>query len=100
MRGILDQLTLDEFLDGLAVLDSLAFTDQIHLVLQNDNVLGVDSDDFQRGEMFTSLGLRTRFVSSNEQESTVHYLSACHKIQEPDNILTAAPVNMVAMRIS
>ena len=100
MRGILDQLTLDEFLDGLAVLDSLAFTDQIHLVLQNDNVLGVDSDDFQRGEMFTSLGLRTRLVSGNEQESTVHYLSACHKILGWDDILTAAPVNMVAMRMS
>ena len=67
MRGILNQLTLDEFLDGLAVLDSLAFTDQIHLVLQNDDVLGVDSDDLQCSEMFTSLGLRTRFVSSNEQ---------------------------------
>ena len=80
MRGILNQLTLDEFLDGLAVLDSLAFTDQIHLVLQNDNVLGVDSDDFQRGEMFTSLGLRTRLVSGNEEQSTVHYLSACPKM--------------------
>jgi len=100
MRGILNQLTLDEFLDGLAVLDSLAFTDQIHLVLQNDDVLGVDSDNFQCGEMFTGLGLRTRFVSGNEQESTVHYLSACHKILGWDDILTAAPVNMVAMRIS
>jgi hypothetical protein len=68
----LEKRTLDEFLDRLAVLDGLGFTNQIHLVLQNDNVFGVDSDDLECGQMFTSLRLRTGFVSGNEKQSTVH----------------------------
>jgi hypothetical protein len=55
------------------VLDSLTFTNQIHLVLQDNDIFGVDSDNFQSGEMFTSLGLRTGFISGDQQKSTIHY---------------------------
>jgi hypothetical protein len=51
-------LTLDELLDALAVLHRLGLSDQIHLVLQDHNVLRVNTDDLQRGEMFSCLGLR------------------------------------------
>lgn len=69
--------------------------------MKDNNVLLVDTDDFQSGEMFTGLRLRTRFVSGNEQEGTVHYWSVTWPDGTDDlNLLTAAPVNMVAMRMS
>lgn len=64
--------TLDKLLDTLAVLHSFTFPDQIHFVLQNDNVFGVDTNDFEGSEMFTCLRLGTRFVTGDKEESTVH----------------------------
>lgn len=75
------RLTLHKLPDRLAVLDGLGLSHQIHLVLQNDDVVGVDTDDLQCCQVFTGLGLGTRFVTGDEQESTVHYRSAA----EPNN---------------
>jgi hypothetical protein len=65
--------TLDEFLDALAVLDRLALSHQIHLVLQDDNVLWVDADDLERGQVFSCLRLGARLVTGNQQQRSVHW---------------------------
>ena len=68
--------TLDKLLDALAVLGRLALPDQIHLVLQNDNVVLVDANNFQRGQVLAGLRLRAGLVTGNQQERAVHWTSA------------------------
>lgn len=71
-RGESGSGSLDKLFDALAVFHRFALPDQIHLVLQNDNVFGVDTDDFERGKMFSGLGLGARFITGNQEKSTVH----------------------------
>ena len=82
------------------MLHRLPLSDQIHLVLQNDDIFRVDSDDLERGEMLAGLGLRTRFVASNKEEGAVHCICQSCPAAEERDVLTAAPVSMVAIRIS
>ena len=68
--------SLDKLLDALAVLHGLALPDQIHLVLEDDNVLRVDTNDFERGKMFSGLRLGTGFVTGDQEQGSVHCGSA------------------------
>lgn len=48
----------------------LCFLDQIHLVLQNDDVLQLH--DFNSSQVLRGLRLGTSFVSGDEEKSRVH----------------------------
>src|SRR5690606_12210918 len=79
--------TTDELDDELVVLHVRSLLHQIHLFLQNDDVLQLH--DFNGGQMFGGLRLRARFVSGNEKQSCVHDgCSRQHSAHE--NVVTGA----------
>jgi hypothetical protein len=65
-------LTLDKLLDTLAMLHGLALSDQVHLVLQDDNVVRVDTDNLESSQVFSGLRLRAGLVSGDEKKGTIH----------------------------
>ena len=53
---------------------SSGFLDQVDLILKNDDIL--EFHDLYSGQMFGGLGLRTGFVTSDEEECSVHDCSS------------------------
>ena len=62
--------TLDELGDSLLLLQSLGLSDEIDLVLQDQDIPQLH--DLDGGQMFRRLRLRTGFVTGNEEEGGVH----------------------------
>mmetsp|Transcript_10120 Transcript_10120/g.33740 ORF Transcript_10120/g.33740 Transcript_10120/m.33740 type:complete len:262 (-) Transcript_10120:1289-2074(-) len=67
---LLGDSALDESLDVIVLLEGRALFDKIDFVLKDDDVL--QFHDFHSSKMLCSLGLRTRFIASDEQERSIH----------------------------
>lgn len=63
-------LTLDKVDNALPVLLSSLLTDEVDLVLEDNNVLKLH--DLDGSQVLRGLGLRARLVTGNEEESSVH----------------------------
>ena len=50
----------------------LALSDQIHLVLEDDNVVRIDANNLQCRKMLAGLWLGAGLVAGDEEESAVH----------------------------
>ena len=68
------QHTLNEGRDTLLLINRLTLLDQVDLILKNDDIL--EFHDLYSGQMFGGLGLRTGFVTSDEEECSVHDCSS------------------------
>jgi hypothetical protein len=72
--GLAGDSSSDELEDGLVVLLRSLFSHKIDLVLQNDDL--VELHNLNSSQVLGCLGLRARFVASDEKESGVHDGSA------------------------
>lgn len=61
---------VDKLADLLHLLPGCLLSDEVDLVLKNDDVLL--AHELERGQMLRSLGLRARLVGGDEEEGTVH----------------------------
>jgi hypothetical protein len=62
--------TLNKLGDSLLLLQSFGLSDEIDLVLQDQDIPQLHNLD--SGQMFRRLRLRTRFITGNEEEGGVH----------------------------
>jgi hypothetical protein len=62
--------TLNELCDVLLLLQCFTFSNQIHLVLQDQDIPQLH--DFNGGQVFRRLRLGTGFVSGDQKECGVH----------------------------
>lgn len=79
--------TLHECQNALVVLESLLLLDEIHLVLEDDDVL--ELHDLDGGQVLRCLGLRAGFVTGNKQQCSVHDCGAV-KHSSHQNVVSGA----------
>mmetsp|Transcript_5189 Transcript_5189/g.32578 ORF Transcript_5189/g.32578 Transcript_5189/m.32578 type:complete len:420 (-) Transcript_5189:290-1549(-) len=68
--GAIGDGALNKLLDGLLLVGSHAFLDEIHLVLQDDDVS--EPHDLHGGQVLGGLWLGAGFIGRNEQQRSIH----------------------------